>query len=203
LSDLADDAAGLLEALAIADANVVGMSLGGMIAQELALRHPERVRTLTSIMSTTGDQRLRGPSFEVIAELLRPFPPDRAGFVERAVELARTLHGSGFPFDEDSVRRLAARSWDRTRGHSGSAGAHRQLAAIWAAPDRTAALGRLRAPTLVIHGDADPLIPIDAGRATARAIPEATLWIIPGLGHELPRELERPLVDALAHHARR
>lgn len=198
LSDMADDAAALLESLALPPAHVVGMSLGGMIAQELALRHPERVRTLTSIMSTTGDPHLRGPSFEVIAELLRPFPQDREGFVRRSVEVARVLHGPAFPFDEAGARRLAARSWDRARGRNGQAGLHRQLEAIWAAPDRTAELGQLQRPTLVIHGDADPLIPLDAGRATARAIPGASLLIIPGLGHELPHEQEGRLVDAIA-----
>jgi pimeloyl-ACP methyl ester carboxylesterase len=203
LADMADDAAALLESLALPPAHIVGVSLGGMIAQELALRHPERVRTLASIMSTTGDRQLRGPSFEVIAELLRPFPPDREGFVARSVEVARVLHGPGFVFDEEAARRLAARSWDRARSHTGPAGARRQLEAIWAAPDRTAALGQLRRPTLVIHGDADPLIPVDAGRATARAIPGAILSIIPGLGHELPRALQPRLVEAIAQLAQR
>jgi pimeloyl-ACP methyl ester carboxylesterase len=170
------------------------MSMGGMIAQALAIRHPERVRTLTSIMSNTGDPGVRGPSFEVIGALLRPFPPDRAGFIERSVALAQTLHGTG-PLDVAHVRRLAARGFDRAYHPSG---VRRQLVAIWTAGDRTGALARLRVPVLVVHGDADPLVPVDGGRATARAIPGARLLIVPGMGHELPRPDWPPIIDGIA-----
>jgi pimeloyl-ACP methyl ester carboxylesterase len=202
LADLADDAAALLDALAIRAAHVVGVSMGGMIAQELALRHRERVLTLTSIMSTTGARDLRGPSFETLCAIVKPFPADRTGFVRRSLEIAHTLHGAGFPFEDDRVRRLAARSYDRAHR---PAGVRRQLLAIWLSPDRTPALAALSLPALVIHGDADPLVPVDGGRATARAIPGAKLEIIAGMGHELPRPVWPRIIDsvsALAHGAK-
>jgi pimeloyl-ACP methyl ester carboxylesterase len=202
LADMADDAAGLMEAAGWPAAHVVGLSMGGMIAQELALRHPARVLSLTSIMSTTGDPSLRGPSYEVSAALLVPFRADRAGFVARAVRLARTLHGTAgiFPLDENRVRRLAARSCDR--GPS-PAGTRRQLVAIWASGSRRARLGAVRVPTLVVHGEADPLIPVEGGEDTARAIPGARLERIAGMGHDLPREVWPRLVDAIAANAAR
>jgi pimeloyl-ACP methyl ester carboxylesterase len=195
LGDMADDAVALLDALGVPAAHVVGVSMGGMIAQEMAIRHRERVLSLTSIMSTTGATDVRGPSFETIAAVLAPFPADRAGFIERSLEVARTLHGGGFVLDEERYRRLAARSFDRAY-HPG--GVRRQLIAIWLSGDRTAALGKLTLPTLVIHGDADPLIPVDGGRATARAIAGAKLDIIAGMGHELPRPMWPRLVDGVA-----
>jgi pimeloyl-ACP methyl ester carboxylesterase len=194
LADMADDAAGLLDAIGVRAAHVVGVSMGGMIAQELAIRHPERVLSLTSIMSTTGAADVRGPSYETIAAVLAPFPRDRAGFIRRSVEVARTLHGPGFPFDDARYRRLAARSYDRAY-HPG--GVRRQLIAIWMSGDRTPRLARLAVPTLVIHGDADPLVPVDGGRATARAIPGARLEIIPGLGHELVRAVWPRVIDGI------
>ena len=192
LRDLADDAAALLDTAGVKAAHVVGVSMGGMIAQELAIRHRERVSSLTSIMSTTGATDVRGPSYETIAAVLTPFPPDRAGFIRRSLEVGRTLHGPGFPFEDDRYRRLAARSFDRAYR---PAGVRRQLIAIWLSGDRTAALSKLSLPTLVIHGDADPLIPIDGGRATARAIPGARLEVIPGMGHELPRPVWPRVID--------
>jgi len=197
LSDMADDAAGLLDVLGIRAAHVVGVSMGGMIAQELAIRHPERVLTLTSIMSTTGALDVRGPSYETIASLLAPFPPDRHGFIERSVALAHTLHGPGFPFEEARVRAYAARSFDRASHHPMAGGVRRQLIAIWLSGDRTPALAQLSLPALVMHGDADPLVPVDGGRATARAIPGARLEIIPGMGHELPRPVWPRVIDAV------
>jgi pimeloyl-ACP methyl ester carboxylesterase len=143
-------------------------------------------------MSTTGATDVRGPSYEIIAAVLAPFPPDRAGFIRRSLEVGRTLHGAGFPFEEDRLGRLAARSFDRAYR---PAGVRRQLIAIWLSGDRTAALAKLWLPTLVIHGDADPLIPVDGGRATARAIPGARLEIIPGMGHELPRPVWPRVID--------
>ncbi len=195
LRDMADDALGVLDTAGVQRAHVVGVSMGGMIAQELAIRHPERVATLTSIMSTTGATDVRGPSFETIAALLAPFPPDRAGFIRRSVELAHTLHGPGFPFEDERVRSVAARSFDRAYRPGG---VRRQLVAIWLSGDRTPALATLRVPALVIHGDADPLVPVDGGRATARAIPGARLEIIPGMGHELPRPVWPRVIDDIA-----
>ncbi len=195
LADLADDADGLLQTLGVTRAHVVGLSLGGMIAQELAIRHPERVATLTSIMSTTGDPDVRGASYEVTAELVRPWPLDRGGFIERGVQVARLLRGGGFALDEPSIRRLAARSYDRSRDMSGM---HRQLVAIFMSKSRRAPLRSLHVPALIIHGDADPLIPSDGGRDTAQAIAGARLLVIPGLGHELPREAWPPVINAIA-----
>jgi pimeloyl-ACP methyl ester carboxylesterase len=200
IADLADDTLGLLDALGIPAAHLVGVSMGGMVAQQLAIDHPDRVLSLTSIMSTTGDPNLRGPSFEVMAELLPPFPPNREAFVARSLRLARTLRGPGFPLDEDHIRRIAARSFDR--GYS-PGGVHRQLVAIWLGGNRHAALGKLRVPALVIHGDADPLLSVEGGRDTAAAIPGARLIVIPGMGHELPRAVWDKVIDAiatLAHH---
>ena len=194
LSDMADDAVGVLDAAGVRAAHVVGVSMGGMIAQELAIHHRDRVLSLTSIMSTTGAPDVRGPSFETIAALLAPFPPDRPGFIRRSVELAHTLHGGGFPFEDERVRRVAARSFDRAY-HPG--GVRRQLIAIWLSGDRTAALRELHLPALVIHGDADPLVPVDGGRATAAAIPGARLEIIPGMGHELPRPVWPRVIDGV------
>ena len=195
LADMADDAAAVLDAAGVRAAHVLGVSMGGMIAQELAIRHPERVLSLTSIMSTTGAPDVRGPSFETIAAVLAPFPPDRAGFIRRSVELARTLHGGGFPFEDERVRRVAARSFDRAYRPGG---VRRQLIAIWLSGDRTSALRTLTIPALVIHGDADPLIPVDGGRATAAAIPGARLEIIPGMGHELPAPVWPRVIDGVA-----
>lgn len=192
LADMADDTAALLDALGIRAAHVAGVSMGGMIAQELALRHPERVLSLASIMSATGDASVRGPSFETIAALLKPFPPERAGYVARAVELWRTLGGTD---DVPMVRQIAARSFDR--GYH-PAGVRRQLVAIWCSGNRKPALARLRLPTLVLHGERDPLIPVDNGRDTAAAIPGARLVTVPGMGHELPRRVWPLLVDELA-----
>ncbi len=194
LADLADDAAGLLDALGLRAAHVVGMSMGGMIAQELAIRHPERVLSLTSIMSTTGALDVRGPSYETIGALLAPFPPDRPGFIARSLAVARTLHGSGFPFEDARVRGVAARSFDRAYRPGG---VRRQLVAIWLSGDRTPALKTLHVPALVMHGDADPLIPVDGGHATARAIPGARLEVIAGMGHELPRPVWPRIIDAV------
>ncbi len=194
IADLADDAAALLEAIGVDAAHVVGVSMGGMIAQELALRHPERVKTLVSIMSTTGDPNLRGPSYELSTSLLKPFPDDRAGFVRRSVEVARAIAGRGFPFDEELVRQIAARSYDRDHDQ---AGVRRQLVAIFTQRDRHAALATLHIPTLVIHGGDDPLVPVDAGRATASAIPGSRLEIIAGMGHELPRAVWPRVIDLM------
>ncbi|MDB4971009.1 MAG: alpha/beta hydrolase fold protein [Myxococcales bacterium] len=195
IGDMADDTLGLLDALAIPAAHLVGVSMGGMIAQQLAIDHPDRVLSLTSIMSTTGDPSLRGPSFEVMGELLPPFPADRDAFLARSVRLAHTLHGPGFPFDEDYVRRIAARSFDR--GYS-PGGVHRQLVAILSGGNRHAALTALRKPALVIHGDADPLLSVEGGRDTAAAIPGARLVVIPGMGHELPRPVWPRVIEAVA-----
>ena len=197
LGDMADDAVGLLDAIGIRAAHIVGVSMGGMIAQEVAIRHPERVLTLTSIMSNTGDPNVRGPAFETMMLFLQ-IPRTRDSFISRSVEVARHLAGPGYPFDADWVRHIAARSYDR--GFQ-LAGVRRQLVAIWTSPNRKPGLARLTMPALVIHGDADPLVPIDGGRDTAQAIPGARLMVIPGMGHDLPRAVWPRIIDAIATHA--
>jgi pimeloyl-ACP methyl ester carboxylesterase len=191
LADLADDAVALLDALALPRAHVIGLSMGGMIAQELAIRHSDRVITLTSIMANTGESDIQGPSYETLTELIRPIPADKEGFISRSVAVAHLLRGSASAtsspsvrmVDDARVRRLAARSFER--GFH-PAGLRRQLVAIWTSPGRRAALTQLRIPTLIIHGDADPLVPLDGGRDTARTIPAARLLVLQGVGHDLP-----------------
>ena len=198
LADLADDAAGLLDALGVEMAHVVGVSMGGMVAQELAIRHPERVSSLCSIMSTTGDPSVGQPSPDALAVLLGPAPTDRSTAIEQSIAGARVVGSPGFPFDETERRARAAASYDRSHD---AAGVARQLAAIVASPDRTTALAALTMPVLVIHGEADPLVAPSGGRATAAAVPGARLVTFPGMGHDLPTELIPTIVDHLVAHA--
>jgi len=194
LSDMAADAAGLLDALEIESAHVVGASLGGMIAQTLALEHPARVRSLTSIMSTTGHPDLPTATPDAAAALFQPAPPDREGNIERAVRVFRTIGSPGFPFDEARVRERAARAYDRCFHPAGVA---RQMIAIVVSGSRREALRGLRTPTLVVHGAEDPLIPLACGLDTAESIPGAELLIVEGMGHDLPRAVWPRLVDAV------
>lgn len=198
LVDMADDAAALLDALGMADAHVVGVSMGGMIGQTLALRHPARVRSLTSIMSSPGGRRNLIARPRAIAALLRPPGRTVDSFVASQVALARRIHGRGFAFDRDEAALQARRAFDRGVHPAGFA---RQLMASLSHGDRTAALGFVRTPTLVVHGDDDPLIPMRAGVATARAIPNARLEVIAGMGHGLPSALWGRLADLIAEHA--
>jgi pimeloyl-ACP methyl ester carboxylesterase len=200
LDDMADDAFGLLDHLGIEAAHVAGASMGGMIAQTMAIRRPERVLSLTSIMSTTGERRVGRPKLRVWGVLLRRAPSDKDAAVEYFVRVFRLIGSKGFPADEDRVRALAAEAYDR--GHS-PAGTGRQLAAIMASGNRTERLRELHVPTLVFHGRDDPLVPFRAGRATADAIPGARLIAIPGMGHDLPRQVWPQLVDAVAETAAR
>jgi pimeloyl-ACP methyl ester carboxylesterase len=200
LSDMAQDAVGLLDFLGVPRAHVAGASMGGMIAQTLALEHPERVRTLISIFSTTGAADMPPPKPEAMAALLAPVETDRAKAIERGLAMSRALGSPGYPFDEADERALLERMFDRGMSAAGNA---RQLRAVAAAPSRREQLGALRMPTLVIHGIEDPIVRLEAGRDTAAAIPGAELVEIEGMGHDLPRALWPTLVDAIAKHAAR
>jgi pimeloyl-ACP methyl ester carboxylesterase len=197
LADMADDAAGLLDALGIESAHVVGASMGGMIAQSIAIAHPQRVRTLTSIMSTTGDRSVGMPHEEAMTLLLTPAPTDRESVIESSLKGSSVTGSPAYPHDEDRVRANAAAAYDRAFHPDGTA---RQLAAILASPDRTPELRKLTMPTLVIHGDADPLVDPSGGKATADAVPGATLWMIPGVGHDIPVALHAAFTDRLVAH---
>ncbi|WP_326566654.1 alpha/beta hydrolase [Amycolatopsis rhabdoformis] len=193
LADMADDTAGLLEALGVEQAHVVGASLGGMIAQTLAIRHPGRVRSLTSIMSTTGSRLIGHPSPRAAASMLAPQPRGREEYVELLVKTFRLIGSPGYPFDEKRMRERAERTYDRGVNPGGAA---RQLAAILSTRDRTAALRRLTVPALVIHGARDPLVNVSGGRATARAL-RADLDVVPGMGHDLPEPVWPRVLDGI------
>jgi pimeloyl-ACP methyl ester carboxylesterase len=194
LTDMAEDTAGLLGELDIAPAHVIGASMGGMIAQTLAVRHPEMVRSLVSIMSSTGARRVGRPALRLYPLFLRRPPNEREAFVAHAVKLFAAIGSSGIPQDTPDIRALARVSFDR--GHDAHATA-RQLAAIIASGDRTEQLGHIRAPTLVIHGTADRLITPSGGRATAQAIPNARMLTIKGMGHDLPRAVWTQMLEAI------
>lgn len=194
LSDMAADTVGLLDALGLGAAHLVGASLGGMVAQTLAIEHPRRVLSLTSIMSTTGNPRLPRARPEAAAALLQPPPRDREGAMARAVKVFRTIGSPGFPLDEARVRARAARSFDRCSHPTGVA---RQMLAVLASGSRVEGLRRVTAPTLVIHGTDDPLIPVAAGVETARLVPGAELLLIEGMGHDLPRAVWPRMIEAI------
>lgn len=198
LSDMALDAVGLMRALDIEPAHVVGVSLGGMIAQTIAAEHPESVRSLVSIMSATGNRWKGQPALSVYRYFLTRAPDDREAFIERLVRLFGVIGSPGFPRDEDRMRELAGRSYDRDHDPVAPS---RQVAAVFASGDRTAQLRQIRAPTLVIHGTKDKMISKSGGKATARAIPGARLELIEGMGHDLPQALWSRLVELIASHA--
>jgi pimeloyl-ACP methyl ester carboxylesterase len=199
LGDMAEDTAGLLRELDLAPAHVIGASMGGMIAQTLAARHPEMVLSLTSIMSTTGSRRVGQPAVRLFPMLLARPAGGREQAVERAEKVFTAIGSKGLEPDMEHVREIAARSFDRGRGDQ--RGQARQLAAIGASGNRTRELRRIKAPTLVIHGTDDPLIRPSGGRATARAIPGAKLLEIEGMGHDLPRAAWDRMIDGIAANA--
>jgi pimeloyl-ACP methyl ester carboxylesterase len=197
LADMAADTAGLLDALALPSAHLVGASMGGMIAQTVAARYPGRVRSLTSVMSTTGAPRVGRPALSTWRLMLSRPPRSRAEYAEREARIFRHIGSAGFPFDERWVREEAEQEWDRDPS---TGGAGRQLAAIIRSGDRTAQVRTVTAPTLVIHGDRDLMVNPSGGARTAATIPGARLETIRGLGHDLPRGAWPRLVTLIDDH---
>jgi len=200
LEDMAGDTAGLLDALGIGAAHVVGASMGGMIAQTLAATRPDRVLSLASIMSTTGGRRVGQPAFRVLPIFLKQAPREREAFIDHTETLFKTIGSSGIQRDDAELREVAGLMFDRGLDPSGTA---RQLAAIIASGNRTPALRRITAPTVVIHGTADRLVRPSGGRATARAIGGAKLVKVDGMGHDLPRAAWDQIVGAIVENAQR
>jgi pimeloyl-ACP methyl ester carboxylesterase len=196
---MADDAVGLLDHLDVDRAHIVGASMGGMIAQTVAIRHPERVISLTSIMSNTGGRVSGQPTLVAYPALLKTAPDGRERFADHVVKLYATIGSPGFDRDEEETRALARRSYDRSYSPASTG---RQLAAIVASPSRARDLKRLAVPTLVIHGTKDKLVRPSGGRATARAIPGAKLLKVEGMGHDLPRGAWPQIVPAIVQTAR-
>jgi pimeloyl-ACP methyl ester carboxylesterase len=200
LADMAEDTANLLRELDLAPAHVVGASLGGMVAQTLAARHPDVVRTLTSIMSTTGNRWRGQPALGTYRYLLRAAPREREAFIERSEQIFTFIGSPGFDQDAEAVRRRAGKSYDRG---TNAAGTGRQLGAVLKSGDRTKEVARITAPTLVMHGTADKMVRPSGGEATAKAIPGAELMRIEGMGHDLPRQVWPRVVDAVSELAGR
>lgn len=200
LSDMATDTIGLMDQLGIESAHVVGASMGGMIGQTLAIEHVERVRSLVSIMSTTGSRRVGTPTLKAFGALLAKAPRGRDEYIERIVKTFKVIGSPAYPMDEPRFRELAGRLYDRSHNPKGVL---RQMHAIGASGDRTAALRQLKLPVTVIHGTRDPLVRPSGGRATARAIPGARLRIVEGMGHDLPRALWQTFAGEIADTASR
>ena len=198
LHDMALDVIGLMDALGIISAHLVGASMGGMIAQEAAISFPQRVRSLTSIMSTTGNPKLPPPSREAAAVLMAPPPKTRDEYFERFAQTWKVLRVGSFPQDEALDRSRAERTFERGLSPAGVA---RQLRAILASGSRKERLASVKAPSLVIHGTVDPLVPPEGGKDTAASIPGAKLLMIKGMGHALPIPMWPEIIDAIDKHA--
>lgn len=200
LDDLADDAVGLLDALGIGAAHIVGASMGGFIAQLVAINHPDRVLSLTSIMSGPGGNDAVSPAPQG-AEVLMKLPPDtRVGRIEHGVWIRRVLHGSGDPYDEAAERLRSERAHDRSYSPAGTG---RQLVAVMAADSRLQRLADIKAPTLVVHGIDDLLVPVENGRKVAAAVPGARLIEFDGMGHNLPERVWPDVLDAIVEVAQK
>jgi pimeloyl-ACP methyl ester carboxylesterase len=200
LDDLADDAVGVLDALEIPAAHVVGASMGGFIAQLVAINHPERTLSLTSIMSGPGGEDAVAPTPEAAAVLVRVPKPSREDVVASGIESRRLLAGVNNPFDPEAETLKIGRAFDRSYYPEGLA---RQFVAILAAKSRIPALRNVRVPTLVVHGVDDPLIPLENGRRVAAAVPGCRLIELEGMGHNIPPQYWGPVADAIAETARR
>jgi pimeloyl-ACP methyl ester carboxylesterase len=198
IEDMADDAAALLGALGIAQAHVVGVSMGGMITQALVVNHPELFLSASSIMSTTGDRAVGAPTGEAMTALLRPAATSREEAIQAGVEGSLVIGSPGYPTDEGILRERAAAAYDRSYCPDGTV---RQLGAILGSPDRTEGLHGVGIPFLVVHGEADPLVTLSGGEATAAAVPGSKLLTIPGMGHDLPQALWATITDAIVANA--
>jgi pimeloyl-ACP methyl ester carboxylesterase len=198
LRDMAEDTVGLMDALGINSAHLVGASMGGMIAQEIAILFPDRVRSLTSIMSTTGNPKLPPPTREAGAMLMAPPPQTKEEFLIRFAQTWKVLRVGSFPLDEAKDRERALRVFERGLN---PAGVGRQLRAILASGSRKERLRAVKAPTLVIHGTVDPLVHPEGGKDTAAAIPGAKLMMVDGMGHALPIPMWPQIIDAIDKHA--
>ncbi|MEU7699106.1 alpha/beta fold hydrolase [Streptomyces sp. NPDC039028] len=202
LADMAQDAVGVLDHLGIARVHLVGRSMGGMIAQTIAATAPERVLSLVSVYSTTGARKVGQPALSTIGLLAAPPAKNRTAAVRAHLRLTRHVAGTEHPIDDAAEAAIAARGWDRSGGDP-AAGTARQIQAIQRSGDRTAQLSGITAPTLVIHGDRDPLVSPSGGAATVRAIRSAQHVVIPGMGHHLPESLVGPVTTYIAQHANR
>jgi pimeloyl-ACP methyl ester carboxylesterase len=200
LGDMANDVAGLLDALQIEKAHLVGASMGGTIAQTLAIEQPARLLSLTSVMSTTGDPDLPPPQYWALSALFKPAPRDLESYIDYYVKTWKLLRGS--PFPEEEARDRARAVLNHSRGLNPEGGA-RQLMAILASGSRAAALRQVQTPTLVVHGAADPLVPLTSGVATAKCIPGAELLVLEGMGHALPMRLWPRIIDGIVRVAGR
>lgn len=198
LLDMAQDTTGLMDALGIKSAHLVGASMGGMIAQEIAISFPQRVRSLTSIMSTTGNPKVPPPTREAAAMLMAPPPATREEFLARFAQTWKVLRVGSFPEDEARDRLRAERVFERGLN---APGVGRQLRAILASGSRKQRLALVKAPTLVIHGTVDPLVRPEGGKDTAASIPGARLLMVEGMGHAIPIPMWPQIIDAIDKHA--
>lgn len=200
LADLAEDTVGLFDALGFAKAHLVGASMGGMISQQVAVDHHDRLLSLASIMSTTGERSVGRPTPAAAAALGRPPAANREEAVQGAILGARVIGSPGFEVTDEEIATRARDKYDRSYRPMGTL---RQYAAIVMSPDRTEGLRGVTIPTVVIHGEADPLVDVSGGRATAAAVPGADLLVIPGMGHDLPRGVRPQVAEAVIHNARK
>jgi pimeloyl-ACP methyl ester carboxylesterase len=194
MQDLADDGFALLDHLDLDAAHVVGISMGGMIAQTMALSQPKRVLSMTSIMSTTGRRTVGWQDPRLLPLLIARRGSSRKEYVETSARLWRLIGSPHYPDTTESIRERAGETWDRGISRAGVA---RQMGAILTQPDRSRSLRSLRVPTLVIHGTHDKMVHVSGGRATSQAVPGSELLLIPGMGHDVPRDLHETFVDAI------
>lgn len=198
LLDMAKDTIGLMDALDIKSAHIAGASMGGMIAQTICIHFPERVRTLTSIMSTTGNPDLPRATPEAASALAEPSPSQRDAYIQHSLKVLGVLNGT-FPVDEEQQKKAAGETFDRNYNPDGFM---RQYAAVLSAGNRKKQLAALKIPALVIHGTDDPLIPKEAGQDTANTIPGAKLCLVKGMGHSFPKQIWQEIINQISSHAK-